>query len=221
MGRRLHVLGFREGNPFHHVLELSEECVTIECIIERVGVEGAIYALGRRVEDKLPEGASEVYLLSPPPGPVAARLLGPNERLDFNMVYEVLSLRGGATGAGALVSFAGFVKGLVEGSTVHELYYEAVRELAEREMMRIAEKYASAPGVRDIAVYHYHGPRRPGDPTIYVFVTAVSRHQAFTTAAIVLEEIKHKVPVYKLEKRSDGEYWILGDHTRIPRKLGR
>ena len=218
----VHILGFEKGKPFTRSVNVGPECLTHNCIAGRAGVVvdgSALYYGGRRV-DRLPDNAREAYLLVPPPGPVAARLLEPSETLDLAAVYRVLALRGSVIGAGAIVSFVGFVKGVVEGRRVYELYYEAVREYAEEMLYRIAEKYSTAPGVGDIAIYHYHGSRRPGDYTVYIMVTAVDRHQAFTTAAMVLEEVKHRAPIYKLERREDGEYWILGDRTRIPRTGG-
>jgi len=217
----IHVLGFNsKGVPFEETVKVEDACRSVECIALHVGVNPARVALyygGRRV-GSVPEGAGEAYLLTPPPGPVAARLLSPGETVDLNLVHRVLARRGGVTGAGALASFVGFVKGFVDGYRVEELYYEAVSEYTERALWSIAERYSRAPGVRDVAIYHYHGTRMPGDFTVYIFVTAVDRHQAFTVAAMVLEEVKHNAPIYKLERREDGEYWILGDRTRIPRR---
>jgi molybdopterin synthase catalytic subunit len=217
---RVHVLGFNnDGLPFEKIFTIGGGCRSLECITAHAGInagKAALYYGGRQVRE-VPSDAEEAYLLVPPPGPVAVKLLEPGEDIDLNAVSRILAKRGEVTGAGALVSFVGFVKGYVEGYRVKELYYEAVKGHVERMLQSIAEKYSKAPGVRDVAIYHYHGSRKPGDFTVYIFVTAVDRHQAFTTAAMILEEVKHYAPIYKLERREDGEYWILGDRTRIPR----
>lgn len=123
-------------------------------------------------------------------------------------------------GAGSLVVFMGFVKGVVDGRRVFSLEYEAVEDLALRKLREIAEEAASRPGVYAVEVIHRVGRLGPGEPTIYVLVVAEPRGLAFRVAEEVLDRVKREVPVYKLEAREDGEYWILGEHTRVARRGG-
>jgi len=44
------------------------------------------------------------------------------------------------------------------------------------------------------------GSLRPGDATLYVFVSAVNREVAFRVAREALERVKHEVPIFKLER---------------------
>ncbi len=120
-------------------------------------------------------------------------------------------------GGGALVLFIGFVKGKINGSEVRELDYEAYEPYASQKLREIAEKYEQREGVLDVEIYHRVGNLKPGETTLYVIVAAKSRHQAFEAAREALEEVKHTVPIFKLEKRSDGEYWVIGDGKRVKR----
>ncbi len=119
-------------------------------------------------------------------------------------------------GAGALAIFIGFVKGIVDGNTVEELEYTAYEPYASKKIEEIVNEEFDEE-VFDIRVYHRIGRLKAGEPTIYIFVAAKTRKKAFEKASRILERIKHEVPIFKLEKRSDGEYWVLGDGRRVRR----
>ena len=126
---------------------------------------------------------------------------------------ELSSSRGG----GALAIFVGFVKGVVDGVEVRELRYEAYEPYASKKLSDIARSYASREGVHAVLILHRVGNLRPGDETIYVFVAANNRVRAFEVLREVVERVKHEVPIFKLEIRSDGEFWVLGDGKRVKR----
>ena len=163
------------------------------------------------------EDGREYFVLSPRVGVLVARVLGPRENPGLETLYRAMALRATPLGGGALVSFTGFVKGYVAGNRVDKLVYEAYRELADKKLYEIAERYSRVPGVIDIAILHRVGELVPGDFTVYILVSSRTRHEAFHTAALVLEEVKHRAPIYKLEERSDGAYWVLGDGIRVRR----
>jgi len=122
-----------------------------------------------------------------------------------------------AQGGGGVVIFVGFVKGVVDNAAVNVLEYEAYEPYADQKIKEIEEWARSQEGVLDARVYHKVGSLKPGDTTIYVFVSAVNRDVAFRVARDALERVKHEVPIFKLERRSDGEFWVVGDGRRIPR----
>ncbi len=117
---------------------------------------------------------------------------------------------------GALVVFVGFVKGVVDGKEVKELEYSSYDPYASEKLKEIAQEESRGEKVLDVRIYHRVGRLKPGDPTVYILVSAVNRGIAFSTAQRVLERIKREVPIFKLEKREDGEYWVMGQ-TRIRR----
>ncbi len=120
--------------------------------------------------------------------------------------------------AGALVIFIGFVKGnLGNNVRVHELIYEAYKPYAETKLSQLAKEYSKKPNVIDVKIYHKISSLKPKETTVYIFVAAVDRNTAFNVAKEVLEKVKHETPIWKLERRNDGEYWVLGDGKRVPR----
>lgn len=121
-------------------------------------------------------------------------------------------------GCGALVIFIGYVKGKVDGHIVNTLSYDAYEPYASKKLREIAYQETRDEDIYDIKILHMIGDLKAGDPTIYIFVTGKTREKAFETAKRVLERVKHEVPIFKLERRDDGEYWVLGNGKRVKRK---
>ncbi len=216
------------------VIEVDSESITVVELLAKLrarypGLDKALKLLDERglkpvimvngmyaKEDTIVTDGAEVAVLPPAAGG-GARAGTVTNPISLDKLAEELARHAAREGAGALVVFMGFVKGVVDGERVERLIYEAYEPYATKILNEIAEKYSRIDGVLDVVVYHRIGELKPGEPTIYVAVTAMNRHVAFRVAAEVLEEVKHKAPIYKLEKRSDGDYWVVGDGTRIPK----
>ena len=123
--------------------------------------------------------------------------------------------------AGAVVIFIGFVKGIVEGKKVYSLSYEAYEPYATKKLQEIADDALRREGVIDVRIYHKVMKLKPKETTVYIVVAATNRQIAFDVARDILERVKKEAPIWKLEVRDDGEYWIIGDGKRIPRPKKR
>ncbi len=119
---------------------------------------------------------------------------------------------------GGIVIFQGHVKGVVDGKKVIKLVYEAYEPHATRIIDSIAKSYEGDPQISSVVIYHNVGELFPGDPTVFILVASSTRKKAFPVAREVLERVKREPPIFKLEVREDGEYWISGDGKRIPRE---
>jgi len=119
---------------------------------------------------------------------------------------------------GGIVIFQGHVKGMVDGKKVIKLIYEAYEPHATRIIDSITKSYANDPQISSVIIYHNVGELFPGDPTVFILVAASTRKKAFPVAREILERVKKEPPIFKLEVREDGEYWISGDGKRIPRE---
>lgn len=147
---------------------------------------------------------------------VDVRLLREKDKLDFNtLLRELMKLD---PEAGALSVFVGFVKGRVGVREVYELEYSAIEDAALEQLKRIAREEAEKYGLRAILVWHYIGRRKPGEETLLIATVAKNRASSINAMRDVLERVKREVPIFKLEKRSDGDYWILGDGREYPRR---
>ncbi len=186
--------------------------------LRELGLGILVAVNGREVREdwELSEG-DEVALMPPASG--GGTLAGViEEELDLNKLVRDMIRESSGAGAGALVMFVGFVKDLVEGVRVKELDYEAYEPMATKKLSELVEEFERDEGVVKAAAFHRVGDLKPGDITIYVAVTAVTRKEAFKAAAELLERIKHEVPIFKLERREDGDYWVVGDGARIKKE---
>ncbi len=119
-------------------------------------------------------------------------------------------------GAGAVDLFLGLVRDTNDGRAVTRLDYEAYATMAVKEMARIgAEIEAAMPGVR-VAAQHRVGSLAVGDLAVVCAASAKHRGEAFRACRLLIDEIKHRVPVWKREWGPDGPYWVNWVDARCP-----
>ena len=140
------------------------------------------------------------------------------DKINLNQVIENLMTKSSSKGCGALVLFLGFVKEVVDDKKVYRLEYEAYEPHASRILNEIARKLSCRDGVNAVLIYHRVGLLKPSEPIVYVFVVAKGRREAFEVAREAIEKVKHELPITKLEVRSDGEYWVVGE-KRVKRNI--
>jgi molybdopterin synthase catalytic subunit len=111
-------------------------------------------------------------------------------------------------GAGAVDVFYGMVRDNAAGQTVVALEYSAYDAMALREMQSIvAELEAKHAGVR-LAVTHRLGQLAVGELAVVCAASAPHRGEAFTACRDLIDEIKHRVPIWKREYGPTGPYWV-------------
>lgn len=148
---------------------------------------------------------------------VDVRLLDSGENVSLDGILEKLRSLAKGKGAGAFSAFIGLVKGSVNGVVVDELVYTAINDVALRKLEEIARDICVKYSLDAIAIYHRLGTLKPGDTTIYIVALGVSRRNTNPAVSEALERVKKETPIFKLEKRSDGEYWVVGDGVRYRR----
>ncbi len=133
---------------------------------------------------------------------------------------DVAALVGQVTepGAGAVVTFAGVVRGENLGRPVDYLEYEAYAEMAEGRLRQVvAEARELWPKIRRVAVVHRVGHLALGEVAVLVAVGASHRDDgAFEAARFAIDRIKEIVPIWKKEGWADGEEWLEGQYRPRP-----
>jgi molybdopterin synthase catalytic subunit len=110
---------------------------------------------------------------------------------------------------GATVLFLGTVRDVNEGRAVTGIEYAAYRAMAERELTAIVTEAAERFGTEDIVVEHRIGALTLGACSVAVAAAHARRTQAFDAARYVVEELKRRVPIWKLEHYADGtREWV-------------
>lgn len=111
-------------------------------------------------------------------------------------------------GAGAVVTFSGVVRDHDGGRAVTSIEYVAHPSAGEV-LAAVARDVAARSDVDALAVAHRLGPLGVGDCALAVAVSAAHRAEAFTAAALLVDEVKHRLPVWKHQLFADGSSeWV-------------
>jgi molybdopterin synthase catalytic subunit len=110
---------------------------------------------------------------------------------------------------GASVLFVGTVREVNEGRPVTGMEYTAYEAMAQRELARIVEEAAARFTTDDVVVEHRLGSLDVGEVSVAIVAAHPHRARAFEAARYVIEELKRRVPVWKLEHYVDGtREWV-------------
>jgi molybdopterin synthase catalytic subunit len=121
---------------------------------------------------------------------------------------ELLIERVEADHRGAVAVFLGTVRNHHAGREVERLEYSAYGPMAEAECARIVAEAERTWSVA-VAVEHRVGALGIGDVSVAVVAAAPHRDDAFAACRYVIDEMKHRVPIWKREYYTDGSVaWV-------------
>jgi molybdopterin synthase catalytic subunit len=117
---------------------------------------------------------------------------------EISVTEALLSARESeVAGAGAVVDFWGVVRPIEDGREIEGIDYEAHREMAERQLKRIAEQAVEKFRLQRVIVHHRIGFIAVGEPSLFLRVASPHRRDGFRAAQWVVDELKKKVPIWK------------------------
>ena len=118
---------------------------------------------------------------------------------------------------GGYAAFEGWVRNRNEGREVKLLEYEAFEPLAIKEGERILAAAAERHGVQRIACVHRIGSLALGDVAVWVGASSRHRNEAFLACREVIDEVKHRLPIWKKEHYLDGDSgWVNCERCAEP-----
>jgi molybdopterin synthase catalytic subunit len=168
----------------------------------RVSVNYEVVDAGHALRD----GDEVAYL--PPVSGGGGRCRISDQPLDPEAVTALVA----GPDCGGLVTFQGAVRDHARGRTIRHLEYEAYPAMAEAEMEKICDEAAAQwPGAR-VAIAHRVGRLAIGELAVVVAAAAPHREGAFAAARYAIDVLKQRVPIWKKEVATDGEYWVE-DHA--------
>jgi molybdopterin synthase catalytic subunit len=110
---------------------------------------------------------------------------------------------------GAVLLFVGTVRDVNDGRSVTGIEYSAYRSMAEREMAAIVREASEKFATPDIVVEHRLGELAIGDASVAIAVAHARRGAAYDASRYVIEQLKKRVPIWKLEHYVDGtREWV-------------
>jgi molybdopterin synthase catalytic subunit len=139
------------------------------------------------------------------------RLVGISpEPLDVQALYELVRTRS----AGGVALFVGVVRDSDSGKSVSELSYSAhpsadgvLRDVVQEVVAGTAEPTDDR--VEAVAAIHRVGDLAVGDAAVVVAVGCRHRGLAFAVCERLVDEIKHRIPIWKHQVFADGsDEWV-------------
>ncbi len=111
--------------------------------------------------------------------------------------------------AGGYAAFEGWVRNHNEGLAVTRLEYEGFEALALKEGERIVNEAMERFGILRAACVHRLGSLEIGDLAVWVGVSSRHRAEAFAACRYIIDEVKHRVPIWKKEHYVNGDSgWV-------------
>jgi molybdopterin synthase catalytic subunit len=121
-------------------------------------------------------------------------------KIEVEITREAVVARGvtsASVGCGAVVEFAGVVRGEEDGAAIAALDYEAYEVMARSEIARILRELAVEFPCESVVVCHRVGRVPVGEASIVVRVEAKHRAEAFGMLAAFMDCLKKDVPIWK------------------------
>jgi molybdopterin synthase catalytic subunit len=110
--------------------------------------------------------------------------------------------------AGGVDLFLGAVRDGDGGRSVAKLAYSAHPSALEQ-LRQIASEVAGGVTVVAVAAIHRVGELAIGDAAVIVAVSAVHRGEAFDACRLLIDRLKHEVPIWKHQTFTDGRAeWV-------------
>lgn len=127
---------------------------------------------------------------------------------------------------GSVITFKGVVRSdrfiartdnEVRVKRVSSIYYSAYESLAEKEINQIVVSATERFGLTDVVIKHRLGDVKVGETAFFVSVESSHRKEGLSGIDFIIDEVKSRVPVWKLEKFEDGsESWKEGQLIEVP-----
>jgi molybdopterin synthase catalytic subunit len=120
-------------------------------------------------------------------------------------------------GAGGFVAFEGWVRDFNEGRDVTRLEYEAFQALALAEGERILAEAGARFPIKHALCIHRVGSLELTDLAVWVGVSSVHRGEAFEACRYIIDEVKHRLPIWKKEHYRNGDSgWVNCERCAAP-----
>ena len=118
---------------------------------------------------------------------------------------------------GGYACFEGWVRDQNEGQEVTRLEYEAFQALAVKEGDRIIAEALRRYPVKHALCIHRVGALSLGEMAVWVGVSSTHRGEAFDACRFIIDEVKHRVPIWKKEHYRNGDSgWVNCERCAAP-----
>ena len=110
---------------------------------------------------------------------------------------------------GACVVFEGWIRNHTVGRAVSGLEYEVYRPLAMSEGSRVLGEALAQFDIENAGCIHREGRLQLGETAVVAIAVAKHRDEAFRACRYIIDEVKHRLPIWKKEHYTDGDsHWV-------------
>jgi len=97
----------------------------------------------------------------------------------------------------------------IDNIKVNKIDYSAYEDMANKEISKIRETAFAKWPLSCLHIYHSNGIVKTGEISLFIFVSAGHRTECLEAVHKIVEDIKHKVPIWKKEIMEDGSaHWV-------------
>jgi molybdopterin synthase catalytic subunit len=130
------------------------------------------------------------------------------QREDFDVGAELATLTTGNTRIGGFACFVGLVRDLAGGESVSAMTLEHYPGMTERALEEIELEAHRRWPLEASLIIHRYGRLEPGDRIVLVATASSHREAAFESCHFLIDWLKTKAPLWKLEETPHGERWV-------------
>lgn len=131
------------------------------------------------------------------------------QREDVGIALVLESVKGPESGG--VVTFIGTVRDNAKGRRVAKMDIEVYESMALKQLEIIADEAVEKFGVHKVSIVHRYGELLVEDNIVYIAVAAGHRKEAFKACQYVIDELKQRVPIWKMEMTPKGDFWVEGE----------
>ncbi len=129
------------------------------------------------------------------------------QEAPFDLGAEVNAFATGRTDMGAIVTFTGIVRDLVD-SNLDAMEIEHYPGMTEAALTDIAKEAQERWSLGDVLVIHRYGKMVPGDLIMMVATASPHRKDAFEAADFLMDYLKSRAPFWKKEHSGKEASWV-------------
>jgi len=129
--------------------------------------------------------------------------------------HAAMLARAARADRGAVLVFLGTTRDHHDGRRVLRLAYEAYDRMALQALAGLEREACERFSIEHCEVTHRLGEVPPAEASVAVVVGSAHRAAAFDASRWVMDELKARVPIWKLEHFEDGDaQWVQGAPLR-------
>ena len=100
-------------------------------------------------------------------------------------------------GMGAVIYFAGVVRGSEAGDAITAIDYEAFQKMVEHQFALLFDEMERRWPIESLRLIHRIGVVKVGEPSLWVELASPHRGEAFAACQWLIDEMKRVVPIWK------------------------